>query len=112
MEDATPLQFFPHTTNSHGYVDIRGIEQMWKDRFTWLWENERERSDPSQPSFLVFPLILHPDTSGMPHIIQGIERFLTWLKDWGEGVSFERYEDIAKTFLLEKQESKKQSSDV
>ena len=101
MEDATPMSFYPHTENSHGYVDPRQIEQMWKDRFTWLWENERDMSDDSKTTFLVFPLVLHPDTSGMAHVIGMIERFVKWLKSWGEDVVFERYEDIAKAFKIE-----------
>lgn len=103
MEDATPLSYYPHAANSHGYVDVRLIEEMWRSRFTWLWENEREISDESQSSFLVFPLVLHPDTSGMAHVIGMIERFLVWLKGWGEDVEFERYQDIAATYKKEKQ---------
>ena len=98
MEDATPMTFYPHMPNSHGYVDTRTIEQMWKDRFTWLWENEREWSRNSRTDFLVFPLVLHPDTSGMAHIIGMIERFLTWVKGMGDEVSFETYESIARAF--------------
>ncbi|MCJ1288132.1 hypothetical protein MMC26_007487 [Xylographa opegraphella] len=102
MEDATPLNFYPHTSNSHGYVDSRLIEQMWKDRFMWLWDNEREPSeDGKKTSFLVFPLVLHPDTSGMAHIIGMVERFLKWLQTWGDEVVFEKYEDIAAAFKLE-----------
>ena len=98
MEDATPMSYYPHTANSHGYVDPRQIEQMWKDRFLWLWHNEREVPNGSTTSFLVFPLVLHPDTSGMAHVIGMIERFLVWLKGWGDDVVFEKYEDIAEAF--------------
>ena len=98
MEDATPMSYYPHMENSHGYVDTRQIEQMWKDRFIWLWQNEREKSDLSKTNFLVYPLVLHPDTSGMAHIIGMIERFLIWLRTWGEDVSFETYETIANAF--------------
>ena len=101
MEDATPMSYYPHMANSHGYVDVRQIEQMWKDRFLWLWENERDITVSGKPSFLVFPLVLHPDTSGMAHVIGMIERFLVWLTSWGEGVAFERYEDIAMAFKQE-----------
>lgn len=96
MEDMTPLSFLPHTPNSHGYVDIRSLEQMWKDRFTWLWENGP--NDDAERNDFIFPLILHPDTSGMPHVIAMVERMLTWLKGWGETVEFWRYEEIAKDF--------------
>ena len=69
---------------------------MWKDRFTWLLENEREWSKDSKTDFLVFPLVL--DTSGMAHIIGMIERFLNWVKGRGDEVSFETYASIAKAF--------------
>lgn len=92
MEDATPLQFYPHTPNSHGYVDVRTIEQMWKDRFLWLLENGADEGGPD----FVFPIILHPDTAGMAHVIGMIERFVKWLQDWGDEVEFWRYEDIAR----------------
>ena len=111
MEDATPLSFYAHTANSHGYVDPRLIEQMWKDRFMWLWDNEREESDdPTKTSFLVFPLVLHPDTSGMAHIIGMVERFLKWLQTRGDEVVFEKMEDIAAAFKMER--SRVNGSDV
>ncbi|KAI4271175.1 MAG: hypothetical protein L6R38_006925 [Xanthoria sp. 2 TBL-2021] len=95
-EDETPLSYLPHVNNSHGYVDTRVIEQMWKDRFLWLWENaDHEGSDEGVNDF-IFPICLHPDTSGMAHVIGMIERMMIWLKSWGEEVQFCRYEDIAK----------------
>ncbi len=105
MEDMTPLSFLPHTPNSHGYVDIRSLEQMWKDRFMWLRENGP--NDDAETNDFLFPLILHPDTSGMPHVIAMIERVLTWVKGWGDEVEFWRYEDIAKDF---RQVQKKKTS--
>ena len=91
MEDMTPLSYYPHASNTQGYVDVRTIEQMWKDRFLWLWEN----GDGIGEKDFIFPLVLHPDTSGMAHVIGMIERVLVWLKGWGEEVEFWRYEDIA-----------------
>jgi len=73
MEDMTPMQFLPHTANSQGYVDVRVIEHMWRDRFLWIRDNEEEP---------VFPVLMHPDTSGMAHIIGMLERMLRWLKEW------------------------------
>ena len=95
-EDMTPLQYLPHTSNSHGYVDVRLIEQIWKDRFSWLWENGETKGEGSEKAIdFIFPLILHPDTSGMGHVIGMIERFIRWLQGWGSEVQFWRYEDIA-----------------
>ena len=91
-EDMTPLQFFPHTHNSAGYVDVRVVERMWKDRFEWL------RSEAEEGQDVVFGLVLHPDTSGMAHVIGMITRFLEWLKAFGDEVEWCRYEDIARSF--------------
>ncbi|KAK5019203.1 polysaccharide deacetylase family protein-like protein [Cryomyces antarcticus] len=91
MEDMTPLQFYPHTANSQGYVDVRVIERMWQDRFHWLvGEIEDGRQD-----MVVFPLVMHPDTSGMSHVIGMIERFIGWVKGWGDKVEFLTYAEIA-----------------
>ncbi|KAF2095907.1 glycoside hydrolase/deacetylase [Rhizodiscina lignyota] len=95
-EDMMPLQYLPHTPNSHGYVATRVIEQMWKDKFTWLWENSNED--------FVFPILMHPDTSGMAHIIGMSERIMTWLKGWGDQVKFCTHEEIARDWLSAQQQ--------
>ena len=100
-EDATPLQYYPHLANSHGYVDVRLIEQNWKDRFTWLAENIEDEGDEDG---IVFPVLLHPDTSGMPHIIGMIERFLKWAMEQ-DNVEFSTHEAIARRFLARSKES-------
>jgi peptidoglycan/xylan/chitin deacetylase (PgdA/CDA1 family) len=92
-EDMTPLQFWPHVPNSQGYVDVRVIESMWKDKFEWI---RSEVDDMGENDMMVFPLVLHPDTSGMAHVIGMIERFVKWLQGWGEEVEFCTYEDAAK----------------
>ncbi|KAL8863435.1 MAG: hypothetical protein Q9178_000116 [Gyalolechia marmorata] len=94
-EDETPLSYLPHVNNSHGYVDTRVIEQMWKDRFLWLWENAEDEGNDEGVNDFIFPIVLHPDSSGMAHVIGMIERMMVWLKSWGEEVEFCRYEDIA-----------------
>ncbi|GCB26092.1 peptidoglycan deacetylase [Aspergillus awamori] len=99
MEDMTPMQFLPHAPNSHGYTDSRVIENMWKDRFLWIRENEEEP---------VFPVLMHPDTSGMVHVIGMLERMLGWLKEWGEDeVEFCQSQEVAKWFR-EKEMGKKE----
>lgn len=78
------MQFYPSLPTSHGYVDTRLIERMWQDRFNWLL---REAHDPDDTDLLkVFSIVLHPDTSGMAHVIGMIERFLLWVKGHGDGV--------------------------
>ncbi|KAL8692466.1 MAG: hypothetical protein Q9224_003951 [Gallowayella concinna] len=95
-EDETPLSYLPHVNNSHGYVDTRVIEQMWKDRFLWLWENADDEGIEEGVNDFIFPIVLHPDTSGMAHVIGMIERMMVWLQGWGEEVEFCRYEKIAR----------------
>ncbi|KAF2467051.1 polysaccharide deacetylase [Lindgomyces ingoldianus] len=91
-EDMTPLQYWPHTPNSQGYVDVRVIEQMWKDKFEWI---RGEMNEMQEKDLMVFPLVLHPDTSGMAHVIGMVQRVLGWLKGFGSDVEFCTFESAA-----------------
>lgn len=93
-EDATPLQFYPHTPNSAGYVDVRVVERMWMDRLEWL----RSEIADGDEEMKVFSIVLHPETSGMAHIVGMIERFLKWVLAFGDEVEFLRYEEVAEMF--------------
>lgn len=96
MEDATPMQFYPNNPNTQGYVDTRLMERMWKDRVEWLRREIREEGD--QGALKVFPIVCHPDTSGMAHIIGMIERFLMWLQSFGDEVDFVTCGQLAEEF--------------
>lgn len=91
-EDMTPMQFWPHTPNSQGYIDTRVMEHMWRDKFEWL---RTEIDEMSEKDVMVFPLVLHPDTSGMAHVIGMIERMVTYLQGWGSEVEFSTFRDAA-----------------
>lgn len=94
MEDMTPLQFFPNVPNSAGYVDVRVVERMWMDRFEWLqWEIVEGRED-----MVVYSMVIHPDTSGMAHVIGMVERFLEWVWGHGSEVEFRTYGSLAEEF--------------
>lgn len=95
-EDMTPLQFFPHTPNSAGYVDVKVVEGMWRERFEWLRKEAAE--EEGNDDMTVFGLVLHPDTSGMAHVIGMVERFLTWVKGFGEEVEWCQYGELAEEF--------------
>lgn len=99
-EDMMPLQYLPHLANSNGYVSTRVVEEMWKDKFLWLWENSKGEEGSSTTDF-VFPILMHPDTSGMAHIIGMSERIIKWLKSWGDSVDFHKHEDIAREWLAD-----------
>ncbi|KAL3473863.1 hypothetical protein BJX99DRAFT_190459 [Aspergillus californicus] len=80
MEDMTPMQFLPAAANSQGFVSPETIERNWKARFEYLYN---ETIDGEKQEF-VFPLVLHPDTSGMAHVIGMIDRVIGWLKGWDD----------------------------
>lgn len=99
MEDMTPMQFFPHVPNSAGYVDVRVVERMWIDRFQWL----RSEIEMGREDMTVFSLVIHPDTSGMAHIIGMIKRFFEYIKSFGSEVEFMTYEQIATQWARERE---------
>lgn len=116
-EDMMPLQYLPHLPNSMGYVSTRVVEQMWKDKFLWLWENasrnhqgvEEDSERVNESLDFVFPILMHPDTSGMSHIIGMAERMINWLKGWGDEVQFCKHEDIATAWLDAKRQAANKS---
>ncbi|KAF2721490.1 polysaccharide deacetylase [Polychaeton citri CBS 116435] len=96
-EDMTPLQFFHNTPNSGGYVDVRVVERMWQDRFEWLMK-EIDEDDSDENAMTLFSIVIHPDTSGMAHIIGMVERFLAWMLEFGDRVEFQTYSQIAEEY--------------
>ena len=96
-EDMMPLQYLPHLANSMGYVSTRVVEQMWKDKFLWLWENSKQEG--SDAADFIFPILMHPDTSGMAHIMGMADRVISWLKTFGDSVEFCKHEQIASAWL-------------
>ncbi|KAH6713935.1 polysaccharide deacetylase family protein-like protein [Leptodontidium sp. MPI-SDFR-AT-0119] len=98
MEDMTPMQFLPAAPNSHGYVTASSIMEMWKSRFDFLYNeyDDEERKAGGNNGDFLFPLVLHPDTSGMAHVIGMIDAMIGWLKCRGEEVQFCRFEDVAR----------------
>jgi len=95
-EDMTPMQFWPHTANSHGYVPASAVEAMWTERLEFLLrEVDEEDSEGGEDAITVFPLILHPDTSGNAHVLPMIERFLRMVLAKGEKVEFVTFGDCA-----------------
>lgn len=96
MEDMTPMQFLPAAENSHGFVSPITIEQNWKSRFEFLYSEALEKSiEENAEQGFVFPLILHPDTSGMAHVVGMIDRMISWLKQQGDEVEFVTYGECA-----------------
>lgn len=90
------MQFLPAAENSHGFVSPVTIEHNWKSRFEFLYSEALEKSiEEGCEQGFVFPLVLHPDTSGMAHVVGMIDRVISWLKQQGEGVQFVTFGNCA-----------------
>jgi peptidoglycan-N-acetylglucosamine deacetylase len=65
LDDLPPMMFIKKSPNSHGFVNPRDIEQMWRDQFDWVYR---------EYDYAVFAMTIHPDVSGRPHVLMMLER--------------------------------------
>lgn len=88
LDDLPPMMFIKKSPNSHGFVNPRDIEQMWKDQFEWVYR---------EMDYAVFPITIHPDVSGRPQVLMMLERLIDYLKSH-EGVRFCTLDEMADDF--------------
>ena len=88
VDDLPPMMFIKQAPNSHGFVNARDVEQMWRDQFDWVYR---------EMDYAVFPVTLHPDVSGRPQVLLMLERFIDYLTDHA-GISFTTFEEAAADF--------------
>ena len=62
LDDLPPMMFIK---KSHGFVSPDVIEKMWRDQFDWVYR---------EYDYAVFPMTIHPDVSGHPHVLMMLER--------------------------------------
>lgn len=89
LDDLPPMMFIKKSPNSHGFVNPRDIEQMWRDQFDWVYR---------EMDYAVFPITIHPDVSGRPQVLLMLERLITHMKSH-DGVQFVTMDVIADDFL-------------
>ncbi|MCU1554826.1 Peptidoglycan deacetylase [Arthrobacter sp. 9AX] len=89
LDDLPPMMFIKAAPNSHGFVNPRDIEQMWRDQFDWVY---REMDQA------VFTMTIHPDVSGRPQVLLMLERLIEHINSH-EGVRWQTFDQIADTFL-------------
>jgi peptidoglycan-N-acetylglucosamine deacetylase len=65
LDDLPPMMFIKKAPNSHGFVSPYAIEAMWRDQFDWVYR---------EYDYAVFPITIHPDVSGRPHVLMMLER--------------------------------------
>ncbi|TDE40344.1 polysaccharide deacetylase family protein [Antarcticimicrobium sediminis] len=88
LDDLPPMMFIKKSPNSHGFVNPRDIEQMWKDQFDWVYENM---------DYAVFPITIHPDVSGRPQVLLMLERLFNHIKSH-DGVKFVTMNEMADNY--------------
>jgi hypothetical protein len=88
LDDWPPFQLSLKQASTHGYVDTRSVEQLWKDQFDYLYrENET----------FVFPMSIHPQVSGKPQVILMHERIIEYINGH-EGVEWCTLEQMVEEF--------------
>jgi peptidoglycan/xylan/chitin deacetylase (PgdA/CDA1 family) len=88
LDDLPPMMFIKKAPNSHGFVNPRHLEEMWRDQFDWVY---REYDDA------VFTMTIHPDVSGRPQVLLMHERLYAHIMRH-PGVRFCTFNDIAADF--------------
>jgi peptidoglycan/xylan/chitin deacetylase (PgdA/CDA1 family) len=88
VDDLPPMMFMKASPNSHGFVNPRDIEQLWRDQFDWVYRELDEA---------VFPLTIHPDVSGRPQVLLMLERLIEYINRH-EGVRWVTMEEVAEDF--------------
>ncbi|CCG18589.1 putative polysaccharide deacetylase [Taylorella equigenitalis 14/56] len=88
LDDLPPMMFIKKSPNSHGFVNPRDIEDMWRDQFDWVYENM---------DYAVFPITIHPDVSGRPQVLLMLDRLIKHIKSH-DGVKIVTMNEIADDF--------------
>ena len=88
FDDLPPMMFIKKAPNSHGFVNPRDIEQMWRDQFDWVYR---------EYDYAVFPLTIHPDVAGRPQVLLMLERLYAHMIRH-PGVRFVTMDEIADDF--------------
>ncbi|PXM26979.1 polysaccharide deacetylase family protein [Klebsiella variicola] len=95
LDDLPPMMFIKKSPNSHGFVNPRHLEEMWRDQFDWVYrENE----------YAVFTMAIHPDVSGRPQVLLMLERLIQYIRSH-DGVRFVTFDEIADDFKARKPRS-------
>jgi len=88
VDDLPPMMFIKKAPNSHGFVNPRHLEEMWRDQFDWVYR---------EMDYGVFPITIHPDVSGRPQVLMMLERLIGHINAH-DGVRWMTMEEIAEDF--------------
>ncbi len=88
LDDLPPMMFIKKSPNSHGFVNPRDIEQMWRDQFDWVYR---------EYDYAIFPITIHPDVAGRPQVLLMLERLFEYISGHS-GVKFVTMDEMATDF--------------
>jgi peptidoglycan/xylan/chitin deacetylase (PgdA/CDA1 family) len=88
LDDLPPMLFIKKSPNSHGFVNPRHLEDIWRDQFDWVYR---------EYDYAVFPITIHPDVSGRPQVLLMLERLYAHMIRH-PGVRFCTFNEIADDF--------------
>lgn len=88
LDDLPPMMFIKKSPNSHGFVNPRDIEELWRDQFDWVYR---------EMDYAVFAFTIHPDVAGRPQVLLMLERLIEYISKHS-GVEWATFEDIANDF--------------
>ena len=89
LDDLPPMMFIKGSPNSHGFVNPRDIEQLWRDQFDWIYREH---------DYAVFTMTIHPDVSGRPQTLLMHERLIEHINAH-EGVRWMTFHEMAQDFI-------------
>ena len=89
LDDLPPMMFIKKAPNSHGFVNPRHLEEMWRDQFDWVYR---------ELDYAVSPITIHPDVSGRPQVLLMLEGLIEHIQGHA-GVRFATMDEIADDFL-------------
>jgi peptidoglycan/xylan/chitin deacetylase (PgdA/CDA1 family) len=88
LDDLPPMMFIKGAPNSHGFVDPRHLEEIWRDQFDYIHREE---------DYAVFAMTIHPDVSGRPQVILMLERLIEHINRH-DGIRWATMDEIADDF--------------
>jgi len=88
LDDLPPMMFIKKAPNSHGFVNPRDLEDIWRDQFDWIYR---------EYDYAVFAMTIHPDVSGHPQALLMLERLFNHMIRH-PGVKFVTMNEMADDF--------------
>ncbi|THW27582.1 glucose 1-dehydrogenase [Aureobasidium pullulans] len=89
VDDWPPLQPMPGRAGTHGFISTYELEKLWLEQFDYAYE---------EYDTFIFPMSIHPQVSGKPHVIKMHERIIEYINKH-EGVEWMPLGDMATEFL-------------